>query len=430
MRILTASEEEEVFRMCEGLHHFEAEMALLGSMFLSPSVARRMSAMTDAKIFAREAHRQIFNAIRDAADLGAVDFLTVKRQLIEDGNLNSAGGDSYLLQIAEFVPSPLHADRYLGIVQSLHRKRLIQQLAVECRTNEWEQSEMLPYLAELARPLGHSAPVRPHELTMRKGASKVIPTGMPYIDQIAGGIRRGHCAMLLMGTGGGKSYFLIQRAINAAKRGYRVLYLALADLDELEITERMVAMLTGLMVYPTSDADVERWDQAISTISTWDILIHDVTSYAGGNSIGNIVALIEEHAQKGLDLVCLDYVQCIDVPNRSSDYEKAKNAELAIRLLAKRLNIVIWMASQVTPQADGSIASRGSKEWENGSVLNLVMQEIPDEVLKKPVNQDIKSRVSGIDHPLMGYVKKSRHGRKPKKSYFYLSPNLDIEEIP
>lgn len=417
--------------MCEGLWNEDAERALLGSMILSPSVAKRICSMTDASIFRMERHRYLFNAIRDAADLGAVDYLTIKSQLVQDGNLAAVGGEDYILQVAEFVPAPSNADYYLGMVQVYYQKRLIQQLAVECRDKEWSPEGLLPYLAEFARPIGHSAPMRPHEVEIKKNASLVIPTGMPYIDCIRGGIRRGHTALLLMGTGGGKSYFLIQRALAAAKRGYKVLYLSLADLDEQEIVERMVAMLTGLTVYPTSAADVERWDEAISTISKWDILIHDVTDYAGGNSVGNIVALIEQtYAQKGIDLVCIDYVQAIHVPGRGTDFELAKKASYAIRMLAKRLRIVIWMASQVTTQLDGTLATRGSKEWEQDSVLNLVMQLIPEDVLKKPQNSDIKARVSGIEHPLLGYIKKCRHGRIPKKSYFHLSEKFDIEEIP
>jgi len=74
--------------------------------------------------------------------------------------------------------------------------------------------------------------------------NQAIPLGFPLTDEmLRGGLRAGELFILVAPTGKGKSMFLISSAIDMAKRGYRILYVALDNpLHEMELRAQESAL--------------------------------------------------------------------------------------------------------------------------------------------------------------------------------------------
>ena len=88
------------------LHSIDAEMGVLGSMLLSKRMAEQISSTLQTEQFYRSAHQLIFNAMRQLVSVNKpIDFLTLKDELTARGQLADCGGEDYILQLAEFVPS-------------------------------------------------------------------------------------------------------------------------------------------------------------------------------------------------------------------------------------------------------------------------------------------------------------------------------------
>ncbi len=99
--------------MSEVLHNLEAEMSVLGAMLLSDAAARDVA--LPATDFWRPAHRTIYRAMKRLVDArNAVDLVTLRDALA--GELGEAGGEDYLMQIAEVVPSAANCAHYARIV--------------------------------------------------------------------------------------------------------------------------------------------------------------------------------------------------------------------------------------------------------------------------------------------------------------------------
>lgn len=112
-----------------GLHSYEAEMGVLGSMLLSKSASLIMADMLKVKHFARPNHATIFSACTQLVASGTdIDPLTLKDALITMGELANVGGEEYILMLAEFVPSPANANDYAGIVIEKWQRRAIASL--------------------------------------------------------------------------------------------------------------------------------------------------------------------------------------------------------------------------------------------------------------------------------------------------------------
>ena len=96
-------------------------------------------------------HKAIFGAILSIFDRGdAVDLVTVGSELNSTGKLKSAGGASYLAQIADSAPIAMNMTEYTGIVKdcALNRSlRAVGSLIVE-RANHGESGEKLLEVAQ------------------------------------------------------------------------------------------------------------------------------------------------------------------------------------------------------------------------------------------------------------------------------------------
>ena len=99
-------------------HNLEAEQALLGSMFLSPEAVEVGLSALSAHDFYRPAHARIFSSVEQLYSKNApVDQVSVADRLEASGELEQAGGKSYLLDVTAVVPTAANASRYAQIVK-------------------------------------------------------------------------------------------------------------------------------------------------------------------------------------------------------------------------------------------------------------------------------------------------------------------------
>ena len=105
-------------------HNLEAERATLGAVLVAPAWFPDVLAVISEAHFFREAHRDIFAAMRSILHSGrALDFITLKSELQQSGRLDDVGGPSYLVHITDGVPRSTNAPYYAQIVRDQHTAR-------------------------------------------------------------------------------------------------------------------------------------------------------------------------------------------------------------------------------------------------------------------------------------------------------------------
>lgn len=129
-------------------HNHEAEQSVLGAIFLDPQALITASEILVPEDFYRIAHQKIFQTMLDLSDKGnAIDVVTVTEELSARKELEDVGGLSYLMELANAVPTAANVSYYAKIVEekSILRRliRTATKIVEESFTREDEVEELL-----------------------------------------------------------------------------------------------------------------------------------------------------------------------------------------------------------------------------------------------------------------------------------------------
>ncbi len=123
-----ASTDLETSRIKVPPHSVEAEQAVLGGLMLDNRRFDEISEVISAADFYRQDHRLIFGAVeRLASESEPLDVVTLAEFLERAGDIEDAGGLSYLAELAEKTPGAANIRAYADIV----RERSILRQLVE-----------------------------------------------------------------------------------------------------------------------------------------------------------------------------------------------------------------------------------------------------------------------------------------------------------
>ena len=107
-------------------HNLEAERAVLGACMIRQAAVGEVADSLGAGDFFRQAHADIWSAIRRIDDAGGiVDLVTVRDDLDRAGKLDSVGGPAYVSSCGDGVPRSTNVRAYARIiVEASIRRRL------------------------------------------------------------------------------------------------------------------------------------------------------------------------------------------------------------------------------------------------------------------------------------------------------------------
>ncbi len=355
-------------------HDLEAEEAVLGSILIDPESLHRVYFLSPGDFFLVK-HQWVWQAIIALNEQRApIDHLTVCTELEHRSQLAEVGGQAYVSHLIGVVPTAIHAEGYGRLVEqaSIRRKLLaaasdIAQLAY----NEAEDIDTVMDRAEQAiySTRAHRASDNVAELPAliaeyyaglewryeHRGELLGLPTGFVDMDNLLGGLKKSDMIVLAGRTSTGKTSFLLNIALNTFKRFRRHVAIFSLEMSHDQVTERLLAQETGIS---SQNLQSGRLDD-----NEWPCFV-EISGRLAGNGYGRIwiddtpgqtpMQLRSKarrlHAQHGLDLVVVDYLQLMNSDGRR--YEN-RNAEVtyqskAIKNLARELNVPVVVSSQMS----------------------------------------------------------------------------------
>jgi hypothetical protein len=129
---------------------YSAEMSVLGAILLDQGCTPKVTALISEEDFFLERNRMIFTLLVALyAENIPADLVTVCNRLKEEGNLERAGGGSYVAELVEFTPTSQNVAFYARIVRKKAREQKIAGLARELALDPGNLPELLPRLSEL-----------------------------------------------------------------------------------------------------------------------------------------------------------------------------------------------------------------------------------------------------------------------------------------
>lgn len=135
----------------------------------------------------------------------------------------------------------------------------------------------------------------------------LVPLGMGPVDRAIGGLFRGACGILAAATGVGKSSLVLASALQSSAK---VGIVSTEDTPDV-VGSRVLSWASGvdslkLRTKQLSDEDKQALTKAKNDLSGEDGV---AVAYTVGGSLGQVIEAVRALADKGCQLVWLDYIQ-------------------------------------------------------------------------------------------------------------------------
>ncbi|MBR0081157.1 MAG: replicative DNA helicase [Clostridia bacterium] len=409
----------------------EAERSVLGAMLLDTEALDAMIEQLHPEDFYLAAHNAIFAAMRDTRMAGdAVDLITLTNRLERNGKLESTGGSVYLTELMNLVPSAANVSYYASIVEEHAMQRSLirvgndmirdgmnDQKPVDESLNEAERKIYDISMRKTEDSLSPASEIVPStlnrigELVQRKGKLTGVATGFSRLDRLTSGLQKSDLIILAARPAMGKSAFAMNIGQHAAVYDNRSVAVFSLEMSKDQLMMRILCTEASVDSQKIKDGTVEdtemqRIMEAAGKIESTKFYIDD----SAGATVASIRSKCRRlKAQRGLDLVIIDYMQLIQgtgMGQRKSDsrVQEVSDMTRALKLLARELEVPIILLAQLNrgPETRQDHRPQISDLRESGSIEQDADMVI---LLYRPVVYDPEA-----GNEAEAIVAKNRHG--------------------
>ena len=353
-------------------HNREAEQSVIGAIFLDPQALITASEILLADDFYHNAHKKIFETMLRLSDQGkAIDVVTVTEELSAKKEIEDVGGLSYLLELANAVPTAANVAHYAKIVEEKALLRRLIRVAtkivedgytredeVEALLGEAEKKMMEVANRKNAGDFKHVKDVlvetfdNIEQLQSRKGDVTGIPTGFRDLDNITAGFQRNDLIIVAARPSVGKTAFALNVAQSVAVQARENVAIFSLEMGAEQLVMRMLCAEGNIdaQVLRTGALNTEDWGKltmAMGSLSNSGIFIDDTPGVRINEIRAKCRRLAQEH---GLGMILIDYLQLIQGSGKPGENRQQEVSEISRSLkgLARELKVPVIALSQLS----------------------------------------------------------------------------------
>ena len=352
-------------------HNDEAEKSVLGAVMLSKDALFEVFQHVKAKDFYSSVHREIFEAVMELYHRNSpVDTLTVSEELKRRSSLEMAGGRAYIATLSMGVPTTSNAGEYAKIVAEKSTLRQMIAAAGDITEKSYQEKIDAAQVIEFAergifeisqqRQTKDFAPIKEvllDNLDIIDKASGMpdgitgVTSGFLDLDEKTAGFQKSDLIVLAARPSMGKTAFAMNIARQAAVRtGAKVLMFSM-EMSKVQIGQRLLSLEARVELerLKTGKLDQQHWTQiqeAMDQLSPAGIFIDDTP----GISIMEIKNKCRRlKAEKGLDMIIVDYLQLMNFEGRAESRQQEITAlSRAFKQLAREMDCPVILLSQLS----------------------------------------------------------------------------------
>ena len=356
--------------------NIEAEQAVLGSLLLSKEKYPEVDALINPGDFESEAHREIYECIKQLADEGkGIDHITVSKQLDRKNSLQRVGGVDYLKELQKVPVSALAADSYANLVkdQSIDRnlKKVLQEIIKtsddpkgktsdeilsEAEAKIFELSENRTKDDSLKKIEEYVGPTldRLEELSKKQGELIGISSGFKAVDGVTQGLQKEDLIVIAGRPSMGKTSLAMNIAENVAKDEDGCVLVFSLEMSSESLTSRMLASMAGISQQSFKSANLtdRQWEKTIQQakkLENMDIHIDDKPNISPMEIRAKARRLAKKNRNNGgVKLIVIDYIQLMQMPGRTENrVNELSDISRSLKYLAKEVNAPVIVLSQL-----------------------------------------------------------------------------------
>ena len=352
-------------------HNIEAEQSVLGAIFLEPDSLVGVLQFLIPSDFYRLNHQLIFQTMIELNNKNEiVDIITVSNELNKQQQLENIGGQSYLLELVERVPTASNVEYYAKIVSEKSTLRRLIHTASEISREAYNDAgEITTILDDAERKIldvsekqNRTGFVSIKDVltvslegveTRAKNRGEVtgIPTGYVQLDHMTAGLHEDELVIIAARPSVGKTAFVLNIAQNVAISANQVVAVFSLEMGAESLVNRMLCSTGNIDAghLRTGQLTDLEWDNlfvAMGTLSRTEIYIDDTPGIRVAEIRAKCRRLKQEKGELGL--VIIDYLQLIEGSGRESRQQEVSEISRNLKKLAKELKVPVIALSQLS----------------------------------------------------------------------------------
>ncbi len=354
-------------------HSIDAEQSVLGGLMLDNTYWDKVSEQVGENDFYRPNHRLIFRVM---VDLGRrnqpFDVLTLTESLKAINELENAGGEIYLFELAKNTPTVANISAYAEIVRerSILRQLIeasgdIAELAFNPEGRETKdildsaESKIFKIAEQRTKGVGPvdistllaKTTERIDFLYHSDDAITGISTGFTDLDDMTSGLQKGELVIVAGRPSMGKTALAMNIVEHAAIKSKKSILVFSMEMPGESLAMRMMSSLGHIDQHKVRtgklhDEDWPRLTSAVSMLSEASLYIDDSPSLSPAELRAR--ARRVARANKNLGLIVIDYLQLMQIHGfREGRVAEITEISRSLKALAKELSVPVLALSQL-----------------------------------------------------------------------------------
>ncbi|APC97165.1 replicative DNA helicase [Francisella frigiditurris] len=423
------------FKVAETTYSLDAERAVLGNILLYNQNIEHIVDTLLIDDFFDNRHKLIYKKICELNEQNTpFDIVILSEYLATEGELNNAGGESYIIDLIANTPSISNIRAYADIIKDKAKLRslqnsvndIIQKIYSADSKNpdeviDYAESRILDVSKE--RDITSKGPTSVKEVIPRlvdrmsaivdSGTGLTgVSTGFIDLDEKTSGLQKANLCVIAGRPSMGKTVLGINIAENVAKSSDKPVLVFSLEMPSEDIVTRILASMSRVemnLLRECNRLNDSHWIKITSSmkmLSEMNLYIDDTSTLTPAEMRSRARRLYNEHG--GLSLILIDYLQLMKIPG----YESNRTLEVSeisrsLKALAKELNVPVIALSQLNRAVDDRKDKRPmmSDLRESGAIeqdADVIMFIYRDEVYNKE-----KEEVKNLGEIIIG---KQRNG--------------------
>ncbi len=429
--------------------NIEAEQSVLGALMLDKDAIIKVADILKADDFYRGAHQEIYAAMLDLFDKNEpIDLLSLNNCLKHKKKLKDIGGNSYLTELVNSIPTAAHVIHYAKIIKN---KKVLRDLIdhshqiIEASYQEPDDTENLVDRAEQkifnisqqatsqkfiqVKETLEEAFERIDKLHKGEAPTRGVPTGFLDLDNVISGLQKSDLIILAARPSLGKTTLALDFARHIATKEKTPVAIFSLEMSKEQLVDRLICSQAGVDSWRmrtghlSGEEDFQRIQKALDDLSITPIFIEDTPS----PTIMQMRTLARRlKAQHNLGLIIIDYLQLIQ-PRSGYDSPVQQVTEISRNLkgLARELNVPVLALSQLSRAVESrspaipklsDLRESGSLEQDSDVVMFIYRED------KDKINTEKKNIAEVI-------VAKHRNGPTGRAELFFNESQVSFKNL-
>ena len=359
----------------------DLEAAVIGACLIEQDAFGLVSDILKPNSFYDSKHKTIFQAIQTlAGENKPVDMLTVTQQLRATGELDAAGGMTYIAELSQRMTSSAHIEYHAHIIaqKALARELItytsnIQRAAFDEAQDVAELMQKAEgQLFELSKtnlkkdftqidPVIDDAYKLLLKAAERTDGLSGLASGFDKLDSVTSGWQNSDLIIIAARPAMGKTAFVLSMARNIAVTMKNPVAMFSLEMSNVQLVNRLIVNVCGIEGSKIRSGQLAKheWSQLdlnINQLRGAPLYIDDTPSLSVFELRTKARRLVREH---GVKLIIIDYLQLMNASGMSynSRQEEVSTISRSLKGLAKELNIPIIALSQLNRSVESRTAA-------------------------------------------------------------------------